>query len=318
MQIAITGSIAYDYIMKYPGTFEEMLIAESLQHISVSFLVDDMTRHRGGTGANIAYSLGLLGEKPLLVATAGQDFTTYREALETAGVDTSTTVVYDDVFTASFFVTTDQANNQIASFYTGAMSRARDLSLNGSTRPDLVVVSANDPEAMRKHIAECKAEGIPYMYDPGQQVARVPGDVLAEDVNGAHILIVNEYEYAALCKKTSMRHDDLMAVTDIVIVTRGINGADIYTPEETFHIPVYPTDDIKDPTGVGDAFRAGLLKGITAGWSWGLSGRIGALAAAYTLEHIGPQDHSWTPAAFVARFREHFDDEGALDTFAEG
>lgn len=315
MKIVVTGSIAFDYIMTYPGEFKEMLLPESLDHISVSFLVDDMTRHRGGIGPNIAYTLALLGEHPILVGAAGRDFGEYRAFLEQVGVDTSGTLVCDDLFTASFFVSTDRKNNQIASFYTGAMARSRSLTLKetvGGTA-DIVVVSPNDPTAMRNHVAECKSLHIPYLYDPSQQVARVAGEELAEGVDGAHILIVNEYEYAALCKKTGSTEGDLLSKTETLIVTRGEDGSDIYAQGQVRHIPIVPTNGIVDPTGVGDAFRSGLLKGLSAGWPWDICGRVGALAATYVLEKRGTQNHSFTRREFVDRFRQHFDDRGCLD-----
>lgn len=315
MRIAITGSIAFDYIMSYPGIFKEMLLAESLDQISVSFLVDEMTRHRGGVAPNIAYTLALLGECPVLVGTAGRDFDVYQQALADVGVDTSGTRIFEDLYTASFFVSTDQQQAQIAMFYTGAMARARDLSLADAVdgKPDLAVISPNDPVAMRQLIAECKARGIPYMYDPSQQVARVDGSELAQGVDGAHILVTNEYEYTALTSKTGFTHDELMHRAGTVIVTRGENGADIYTDDAVYHVPVVLPGAIKDPTGVGDAFRAGLLKGLAAGWPWDVSGRVGALAATYVLEQVGTQNHIYTRREFVERFRQHFDDGGLLD-----
>lgn len=315
MRIAITGSIAYDYIMTYPGEFHEMLLAERLERISVSFLVDEMSRHFGGVAPNIAYTMALLGERPVLVGTAGQDFGPYREALEAAGVDTSGTRIHNDLFTASFFVSTDQQQAQIAMFYSGAMSRAATLTLADAVfpSPDLAVVSPNDPVAMRSLVAECKANGIPYLYDPSQQVARVGAEELAEGVDGAYLLVVNEYEHEALCSKTGLTHDDLLDRAEIVIVTRGKDGTDIYTPEETYHIPIVPPIEILDPTGIGDAFRGGLLKGLACGWPWEISGRVGALAATYVLEKVGTQNHAYTRPEFVARFRQHFDDDGLLD-----
>lgn len=316
MNIAITGSIAFDYIMSYPREFKEMLLAESLDHISVSFLVDDMTKHRGGIGPNIAYTMALLGGHPSLVGTAGQDFGDYRTFLEAAGVDTTGTVIIPDVFTASFFVATDQTQSQIAMFYTGAMSYSSDLSLAKAlpTAPDLVVISPNDPRAMLNYVRECKDRNIPYMYDPSQQVARSEGEYLEEGVDGAQILIVNEYEYAALGNKTGLSHDDMMGKAKVIIITRGENGADIYLGDATYHVPVVPPTAIADPTGVGDAFRGGLLRGIAAGWDWELSGRVGALAATYVLEQMGTQNHHYTRNEFVQRFRTHFDDEGRLDS----
>jgi adenosine kinase len=316
MKIAITGSIAYDYIMTYPGEFKEMLLAESLDHISVSFLVDEMSKHRGGIAPNIAYTMALLGEHPVLVGTVGKDFGEYKRALEDAGVDTSGVKAFDDVFTASCFISTDRENNQIVTFYSGAMMRSAGYSLQEAIggKADLVVISPNDPVAWQNYIAECNALGLPYLFDPSQQIARVPGDELAVGVDHARILITNEYENEALQKKTGYSHADLMSRVETVIVTRGADGTDIYTQDRTIHIPIVPATEIKDPTGVGDAFRGGLLKGLAAGWPWEISGRIGALAATYCLEQVGTQNHSYTPAEFVARFREHFDDEGLLDT----
>lgn len=316
MKIVITGSIAYDYIMRYPGEFKEMLLEEKLDHISVSFLVDELTKQRGGVAANIAYTLALLGETPLLVGTVGQDFSEYGASLASVGVDVSGVKTEEDLFTASFFVSTDNNNNQIASFYSGAMSRAQNLSIADADGKDadLVIISPNDPTAMENYVIECKQNGIPYLYDPSQQVARVNGEVLATGVDGAHILVVNEYEHAALCKKTGFTHDMLLSKVPNVIVTRGKHGADIYTENNVLHIPIAPADNIIDPTGVGDGFRSGLLKGIAQSWGWEIAGRAGALAATYVLEQPGPQTHSFTPVDFVARFREHFDDDGRLDT----
>ncbi len=320
MKVAITGSIAYDYLMTYPGIFREMLLADSLDHISVSFLVDDMTRHRGGVAANIAYTLALLGEHPLLVGTAGQDFGEYRAQLENVGVDTSGTRIYGDLFTSSFFVSTDRDNNQIASFYGGAMARAKDLSLKdaaGGSSLDLVVVSPNDPVAMHNYVVECRSQHVPFIYDPSQQVARSDGKVLEECLEGAYLLIVNEYEWSALCKKTGLGSERIMGRVENLIVTRGVNGADIYTPGANFHIPIVQTQTIVDPTGVGDAFRAGLIKGLISHWPWELCGQVGSLAAAYTLEQRGTQNHHFTRPDFVSRFRQHFDDNGLLDSLKE-
>ncbi len=315
MRIAITGSIAYDYIMSYPGEFKEMLLKENLDSLSISFLVDEMSRHQGGVGPNIAYTLALLGERPVLVGAAGRDFPEYKVFLEKTGVDTSGTRLHEDLFTASYFVSTDRRNCQIALFYMGAMARARDLSLKDAFEGpiDLAVISPNEPTAMRNYVAECKKESIPYIYDPSQQVARVGGEELAEGTEGAYILIVNEYEHAVLCKKTGCSHEDLMGRAEVVIVTRGEHGSDIYTPEKTYRIPVVPPTTIADPTGIGDAFRGGLLKGLSAGWPWEICGQVGALAATYVLEQMGPQNHSYTRRDFVQRFRQYFDDGGLLD-----
>lgn len=316
MNIAITGSIAYDYIMKYPGEFKEMLMAENLEHISVSFLVDELTKQRGGVAANIAYTLALLGEKPLLVGTAGKDFSEYQLDLELVGVDTRGVSIYQDIYTASFFVSTDRSNNQIASFYGGAMVKSRDVSITESVikTPDIVVISPNDPIAMNNYIRECKARGWKYLYDPSQQVARVCGEELIEGLDGAFMAMFNEYEYAAICKKTDLTLEHLLNNVEILVITKGRAGADIYHNGEYIFIPVFPTEKIVDPTGVGDGFRAGFLKGMASNWPLKLCGEVGSLAAAYVLEHMGPQKHRFTKSEFVSRFRTFYDDKGFLDS----
>lgn len=319
MKIAITGSIAFDYIMKYPGEFKEMLLAENLESISVSFLVDELTKQRGGVAANIAYTLALLGERPLLVGTAGKDFTDYRALLEQTGVDTSGVISYNDLYTASFFVNTDQKNNQIASFYGGAMMRARNVSLASVTPGllDLVVISPNDPIAMNNYIEECKANALLYLYDPSQQVARVSGEEMAYGLTGAFMAMFNEYEYAAICKKTGMSLEKILENVEILVITKGKAGAEIFYEGTYLFIPVFPTDKIVDPTGVGDGFRAGFLKGYAQKWPLKLCGEVGSLAAAYVLEHTGPQTHQFTTAEFVRRFRSFYDDDGFLDQMIE-
>ena len=321
MNVVVTGSIAYDYLMRFPGRFVEHILPDQLDHVSLSFLVDEMRRQRGGCAANIAYNLALLGERPRLMGTVGQDFGEYREWLEAHGVDTSLTREEPDLFTASFFVNTDQDGNQIASFYTGAMARARELSFRGldAGEIDLVVISPNDPEAMVKYAAECRALGIPYLYDPSQQIVRLSGEALQAGVEGCDLLVVNEYEFELLQKRTGMSADAVRsAPARACVVTRGAEGSRIWAEGEVYDIPVVPPERAADPTGVGDAFRAGLIKGLALGLPWDLAGRMGSLAATYALEAPGPQSHRYTPAEFVARFRHHFDDRGALDPLCGG
>ncbi len=318
MDIVITGSVAYDYLMRFPGQFKEHLLAENLHHISVSFLVDEMTRHWGGIGANIAYSLALLGQRTRLLATVGQDFGDYRARLEAVGVDTTPVIVIDKVFTASFFANTDTDNNQIASFYSGAMAYARNYTIAETVGklPDYVVISPNDPVAMHQLCEECHALGIPFMYDPSQQVPRLDGDNLRFGIERCHTLIVNQYEWEMIVNKTGMTLEHVLAHVKVLIITRGKRGADIYTNNQHYPIPLFPVADsaIADPTGVGDAFRAGILMGMAAGWPWEVSGRVAALCSAYVLENVGTQEHHYTPEAFVARFRTEFDDQGVLDS----
>jgi adenosine kinase len=273
-----------------------------------------MSKQRGGIAPNIAYNMALLGERPRVMATVGEDFAEYRTWLETQGVDTSLMQTIPGLFTASFFATTDQSNAQIASFYPGAMAQAATQSLKDvPSRPDLVVVSPNDPAAMTKFTAECRELGIKYLYDPSQQVLRLEGSELARDLEGAHFLFCNDYEFGLICKKTGWDLRQILDHVQVVVVTRGREGANLYTDGEEYFIPTVPEREVVDPTGVGDAFRGGFLVGYSRGWDWVLCGEIGSLSAVYCLEQRGPQSHSYTRREFVERFRSHFDDHGRLD-----
>ncbi|MCB9451927.1 MAG: carbohydrate kinase family protein [Anaerolineaceae bacterium] len=316
MDIMITGSIAYDYLMRFPGRFTEHLLKDQLHQVSLSFLVEDMTKHWGGVAANIAVNMALMGMHPRLMGTVGRDFGDYRTWLEEVGVDTSSVRQIDDVFTASFFANTDLDNNQIASFYSGAMSYAKDYSLAEASNgqwPDLVVVSPNDPKAMSNIVKECREHDTRFVYDPSQQVARLGGEELKADMEGAYAMVVNAYEAEVICQKTGQTLDDLRKTIEILVITQGEHGSRIYLNEDQITIPPFPPQDIKDPTGVGDAFRAGLLRGMMAGWPLELAGQVGSLCATYALEQVGTQNHSYTLNEFVDRFRTRFDDKGQLD-----
>ncbi len=318
MNVIVTGSIAYDYLMTFPGHFAEHFLPDELDHLSVSFLVDEMRRQHGGCAANIAYNLALLGERPRMMGTVGQDFGEYREWLEQQGVDISLVHDEPDIFTASCFINTDLDGNQIVSFYTGAMARARNLSfhdLGPAAEPvDLVVISPNDPEAMLKYAAECRELDIPYLFDPSQQIIRLSGEELRAGLDGCDLLVVNEYEFGMLREKTGLSVEAIQSTpARACVITLGADGTRIWAEGAAYDIPVVPPERTDEPTGVGDAFRAGLIKGLALDLSWDLAGRMGALTATYSLEHFGPQSHHYTLAEFVTRFREHFDDEGALD-----
>ena len=318
MDILLTGSVAYDYLMTFPGLFKEQILPERLESISLSFLVESMSRQRGGIAPNIAYSMALLGAHPRVMATVGEDFEEYRAWLESKGVDTSLMKVVPGVFTASFFATTDQTNAQIASFYPGAMGYAGSQSLKDlPAKPELVLVSPNEPGAMTKFAAEARELGIPYLYDPSQQVLRLEGKELARDMEGAYLLFCNDYEFGLISKKTGWNLDQILEHVRVLVITRGKDGADLYAEQTTVHIPTVPEREIVDPTGVGDAFRGGFLAGYSRAFDWKLCGEIGSLAAVYCLEQNGPQSHSYTRKEFVTRFREHFDDGGKLDTLLE-
>lgn len=318
MEILVTGSIAYDYLMRFPGHFADHFIGDQLHQVSLSFLVDEMTKHWGGVAANIAYNMALLGLRPKLMGTVGRDFPDYREWLERAGVDTSTVRQIDDVFTSSFFVNTDLDNNQIASFYGGAMAYAKNYALADvyDGIPDLVIISPNDPIAMQNLARECRERNIRFIYDPSQQVPRLSGEELHRDMQGAYAMVVNAYETEVICKKTQQTLDDLRRTIDILVVTHGGRGSHIYVNGETIEVPVFSTT-VKDPTGGGDAFRAGFIRGIVAGWPLKLAGEVGALCATYTLEYVGTQNHRYTMSEFIARFRTLFNDEGLLDNLVQ-
>jgi len=318
MDILLTGSVAYDYLMTFPGLFKEQILPERLESISLSFLVESMSRQRGGVAPNIAYTMALLGTRPRVMATVGEDFEEYRAWLESKGVDTALMKVIPGVFTASFFATTDQSNAQIASFYPGAMGHAGSQSLKDlPSKPELVLVSPNEPGAMTKFAAESRDLGIPYLYDPSQQVLRLKGEELARDMEGAYLLFCNDYEFGLISKKTGWDLAQILKHVKVVVVTRGKDGASLYTNGDEYQIPVVPPDEIIDPTGVGDAFRGGFLAGYSRGVDWKLCGEIGSLAAVYCLEQNGPQSHSYTREEFVDRFRKHFDDGGKLDSMLQ-
>jgi adenosine kinase len=306
MNIVITGSIAYDYLMTFPGSFTDHILPDQLERISLSFLVDGMERRRGGCAPNVAYTLALLGERPTIMATAGQDFGDYRQWLESHGVDTSLVRDVPGKFTASFFCNTDQKNNQIASFYTGAMADAGSLSFTHAPRPDLVIISPNDPAAMVSYARECRALGIPFIYDPGQQCARSSADELRAGLEGAFVVIVNDYELELIRQKTGLSEDAILDTATALIVTRGDKGSTILLKGQRLEIPVVPEERVIDPTGVGDSYRGGLLKGLAVGADWETCGRLGSVAATYALEHVGGQGHAFTWAEFKARYAAHF------------
>jgi adenosine kinase len=306
MNIVVTGSIAFDYLMSFPGRFTEHFLPEHMSRVSLSFLVDSMDKRRGGCAPNIAYTLALLGERPRLMATAGQDFADYRRWLEAANVDTSLVREIDGKFTASFFCSTDVESNQIASFYTGAMANAGELSFRDVPDCGLTIISPNDPGAMLQYAEECRTLGIPFIWDPGQQCARMHGDELRDGMAGATIVICNDYEFELIRQKTGMDEESILAGSGALIVTRGENGCSIIERQGTTDVPAVAPHRIVDPTGVGDAFRGGLLKGMARGASYAVCARLGSVAATYALEHLGGQSHAYTWHEFLARYEAQF------------
>lgn len=309
MKIVVAGSIAFDYLMSFPGKFSEHFLPEKLDSISVSFLVESLNKRQGGCGANIAYNLALLGETPLLIGAVGKDFHEYRDNLEKAGVDTSHCLQKDNEFTASFFANSDQDGNQIASFYTGAMKHSKTISLKqlGNQEIALSIVSPDDPEAMRNHVRDLCELGVSFIYDPGQQIVWLTGEDLKAGAGGASLMILNDYELEMFKKKTGLTSDEeVLALTEILVVTLGKKGSVIMNGEKKWTIPAVTPQSIQDPTGVGDAYRAGLMKARIHGLSWDVAGRMGSLAAAYVLETDGPQNHTYSWMEFVHRYTQSF------------
>ena len=315
MSIVCTGSIAYDYLMSFPGYFKDHIMPEHLESISLSFLVDSMVKQKGGTAPNIAYTLALLGERPIVLGTVGEDFADYRAWLDSKNVDTSHIKVIEGKFTASFFANTDLSNAQICSFYTGAMAYACELSLT-EFKPDLpqmVIISPNDPGAMYCMVEECIQYKIPYLYDPSQQIVRLESDRLIQGVEGAQSLFLNEYEFELIQKHTGMSVKDIKNNVEFLVVTCGDKGSKIYVDDSEFSVPVVVPKQIVDPTGVGDAFRAGFVRGYRLGLSWETCGRMGALAASYCLEQSGTLNHTYTIEEFISRFKSIFPEDDSID-----
>ena len=312
MRIAVTGSIATDHLMTFPGRFAEQLLPDQLARLSVSFLVDDLEVRRGGVAANIAFGMGVLGGRPLLVGAVGADFADYRAWLERHGVETAGVRVSELRHTARFVCTTDADLNQIASFYPGAMSEAREIELAALGPVDLVVVSPNDPAAMVRHTEECRERGIAFVADPSQQLSSLQGEQVRVLIEGAELLITNAYEAAMVEHKTGWSADDVLGQVAVRVTTHGGDGAVISRKgEDDITVPVVTPRSIADPTGVGDAFRAGLLSGRSWGLDWAASARVGSLLATLCLETTGPQEYSFGVDDALERLRATYGDEPA-------
>jgi adenosine kinase len=318
--IAVTGSIATDHLMTFPGKFSEQLLADHLQKVSLSFLVDDLVLHRGGVAGNMAYAMGILGGQPTLVGAVGKDFDDYREWLNTHGVDCAHVLVSDSAYTARFVCTTDEDMAQIASFYPGAMSEARDIKLAdivaASGKPDLVIVGANDPDAMFRHTEECRALGLAFAADPSQQLARLSGDEIRKLIDGATYLFTNDYEWDLLLQKSGWSEAEVMSQIELRVTTLGEKGVDLVGNGTFIHVDVVPETHKADPTGIGDAFRAGFLTGRTAGLSLERAAQLASLVATLVLEAPGPQEWSWDKDAGVKRLSDAYGSEAAAEIAA--
>ncbi len=302
--IAISGSVAYDTIMVFPGRFSEHILPEKTHLLNVSFLVDRLEKRRGGTAANIAYTLALLGERPLLCAAVGHDFGDYGEALREAGVDISAAYVCDDLATATCFITTDLDDNQITAFYPGAMARATAVDLGRHENVEYVTIAPDAPDAMVAHIEQVATTNAKLIFAPAQQIPALDDAVLRRGLEAAWLIIGNDYEFEMLQHRTGLDVDALRRGRPkdrVVAVTRGAKGSLLHTADDIYEIPAVAPSQLVDPTGAGDAYIAGLTAGLHAGRPLPEAGRMAALAATYVVEHNGTQEHSFTPQEFAQR-----------------
>jgi adenosine kinase len=319
--IAVTGSIATDNLMRFPGRFSEQLLAEHLQKVSLSFLVDDLVVHRGGVAGNIAFAIGVLGGDVALIGAAGDDFGEYREWLQAHGVNCDNVLISESAHTARFTCTTDIDMAQIASFYPGAMSEARNIKLAEVVAaigtPELVIIGANDPAAMVVHTEECRKLGLPFAADPSQQLARLSGDEIRQLIDGANYLFTNDYEWDLMLSKTGWTEADVMAQVDLRVTTLGAKGVDVVDRDgTTVHVDVVPETSQVDPTGVGDAFRAGFLTGCSAGLSVERSAQLGSLVAVLVLESEGTQEWTWDHGVAATRLAGAYGEDAAAEITA--
>lgn len=318
MRIGVAGSVGRDHLMTFPGKFTDSLVAGSLEKVSLSFLVDGLDIRRGGCAANIAFGMGVLGLNPILIAAVGKDWEDYEAWLTRHGVDTSHVLVSETLHTALYMVTTDTELNQIASFFPGAMSEARNIELqpimDKTGKLDLLVISPDDPEAMLRHSEIAREQGIRYAADPSQQMARMDGEEIKKLIEGAAYLFMNEYELALACQKTGWSDADILDRVEVRIVTLGSQGAKVEQKgQPTIRIGIAKEKSKVDPTGVGDSFRSGFIAGLAWGLEHERCAQLGSMLATYVIETKGTQEYRFTREEFLSRFREAFGDTAADD-----
>jgi adenosine kinase len=318
MKIGVAGSVGLDHLMTFSGKFTDSFVAGSLEKVSLSFLVDSLDVRRGGCAANICYGMGVLGLNPVLIAAVGKDWADYEAWLSRHGVDTSHALVSTSLYTAHFMVTTDDDLNQIASFFPGAMSEARNIELapimEKTGRFDMVVISPDDPEAMLHHSDVCRSEGIAFAADPSQQMARMSGEEIKLLIDGASYLFLNEYELALAMQKTGWSDREILEHVKIRVVTLGSKGAKVESAAGEFVQVGVPQEKSKtDPTGVGDSFRSGFIAGLAWGLSHERCAQLGSLIATYVIETMGTQEYRFTSAEFLARFEGAYGADAAAE-----
>jgi adenosine kinase len=317
MPVLVAGSIATDHLMHFPGKFSEQLLADQLHKVSLSFLVDELVVRRGGVAPNICYGMAQLGGAPVLIGAVGEDFDEYRNWLTHHGVNCDFVYVSPSHHTARFVCTTDEDMNQIGSFYAGAMGEANRISIAEAWKAadaDLAVISAYDPAAMVQHSAECRENGFRFAADPSQQIARMSGEQMRGLIEGADLLFTNDYEKSLLESKTGLHENDIRAMVNVQVTTLGSKGVEITGRDvERVHVPVAKERSKHDPTGVGDAFRAGFLTAREWGLSWDRAAQVGSLLATMVLETIGTQEYTVEKDEFSTRLAESYGDDCAAD-----
>jgi len=308
-QVVVSASIAFDHVMTFNGSFKDHLLLDKAHVLSVSFLLESLKQQRGGVGGNIAYSLALLGVPCSLVGSVGEDFDPYRQVLERLGVDLSGIVQIDNDFTSNAYMNADLMDNQIAAFYPGAGGRSGEIDitpyLDGATYG---LVGAAAPDAMVRHAEEIAAAGTKLVFDPAQQIVILDAEQLTRGMEIAEVIVGNDYEFGMIERKTGLTVDDIAAKVPLTVVTYGGEGSEIRAGGESVRIPIAHADPFVGPTGGGDAYRAGLLKGLLLGKDLPVVGRIAALTATYAVEHHGTQEHAFTSEAFVTRFNAAYPD----------
>ncbi|MBO0708958.1 MAG: carbohydrate kinase family protein [Candidatus Dormibacteraeota bacterium] len=306
--VVATGSIAFDYIIRFQGHFADHFVATKAQTLNLSFLVDRMEKRHGGVAANYAYTMALLGQPAAILATAGEDAADYRSWLEGLGVDCRGLRLLPGELSATGFTTVDLDANQLTGYYGGAMIRASEVHLEDTVPdPAAVIIGPNAPDAMEQLVRECREARVPWVYDPSHQLPHLDAATLVDSARGAWILIGNEYEMGLIEQRTERDLEGLLELAEIVVTTLGSEGAQIATRERTVHVPAAPISVEQDPVGAGDAFRGGLVHGLLTGRSLEEAGRIAALAGAYVVEQAGASTHHYTREEFESRYRQAFE-----------
>lgn len=313
--VIVTGTLGFDYIMDFAGRFADRIMPDKIHALSLSFLVDTLSKQFGGTAGNIAYTLKLLGVEPFIMAPVGSDFVPYHEFLRKHKITTTYIAKHKDVSTSAYFVMTDSQDNQIGSFFLGATKYAKDLSIKtitdsgnpkDSRNQKFIILAPTAPDAMKRYVKECKGLDIPYLYDPAFQIGNFTTSELAEGIDGAQILIGNDYEIALIEQKLEITHEELIVMVPILITTLGSQGSIIETRRDAIHIKPARPQNTSDPTGAGDAYRAGLIAGLLRGYDLDVCGQMGSVAAVYTIEKYGTQTHEFTKREFIKRYKENF------------